>query len=59
MTLIELLEVISDSTTVEITENNEQIAYYDGKESIDESLNNATVLRIEAQTNEISIEISR
>ena len=56
MTLIELLEVINENTLVFIYDiNNICISYYDGKNNIDESLNNYNVLDIRCNGNAIEI----
>ena len=43
MKLIDLLSVITDNTKVTIWRDNKPVSFYDGKESIDESLNNEIV----------------
>lgn len=56
MTLIELLEVINENTLVFVYDiNNICISYYDGKNSINESLNNCNVLDIRCNGNAIEI----
>ena len=49
MTLIQVLELISDSTEVRVyNSNDEEIAHYNGKDSIPEKLNEESVKCIRA-----------
>lgn len=59
MTLETLLFKILDCTTVIITEFGEEIARYDGRESIPTELNDALVDNITASESKLYVEIMR
>lgn len=59
MTLENLLFKILDTTTVIITEFGEEIARYDGRESIPTELNNALVDNITVSESKLYVEIMR
>lgn len=59
MTLENLLFKILDTTTVIVTEFGEEIARYDGRNSIPTELNNVLVDNITVSENKLYVEIMR
>lgn len=57
MKVIDLLSVISDTSTIEIFENNEPICLYDGKNSIPEEVNGREVLSVSSGHFKINVDI--
>lgn len=57
MKLIDLLSVISEYTRVQVWRDNEVVAEYDGKNSIDEKYNDEEVKSVSAGLYKIDIEI--
>ena len=58
MKLIELLNVIKDDTCVSVfDEANFLLGFYDGKNSIDEKLNDEKVIEVTATDNEVLITV--
>lgn len=57
MKLIDLLSVITDETRIEVWEDGELVAEYDGKEAIDKKYNSASVKSVSAGLFKIDVEI--
>ena len=57
MTLVAILSSINDNSDVIVYSNMEEVARYDGKNSIPEELNSENVIQIFAGDNYIGIDI--
>lgn len=57
MTVIDILSIVSDETNVNVWENGEIIATYDGKDNIPEELNDRVITQISAGIHFINIDI--
>lgn len=57
MTVLDILSTITDGTNVEIWQDNEIIASYNGRDSIPEELNDAKVRSITSGYFVLSIEV--
>lgn len=57
MKIIDLLSVITDETKVQVWEDCELVAEYDGKEAIDESFNKRRIKSVSAGLYKIDVEI--
>ena len=59
MKLVDVLELVSESTNVAVVdcETDELLGYYDGKDSIDEELNDRELVSISVQDSELFLAI--